>query len=279
VSSIRKWQTEMRNPATTHIDRMTTAEMAACIQRENVNAAHAVGEALPAIEKACDCIAERLACGGRLIYIGAGSSGRLGVLDAVECPPTYGVPQSMVTGIIAGGPKCMFQAAERAEDSAENGVRDLQAQNLTAKDTVVGISAAGNAAYVTGALEYAKSIGCAAIGITSNPGSRITGCADIPIVAETGPEVITGSTRMKAGTAQKMILNMLSTIAMIKLGNVYENMMVNLKPTNEKLEKRVIGIVEEITGLNEDDSRKLLAEHEWNIRRAAEAYQSGHDAK
>lgn len=267
----------MRNPHTIHIDKMTTAEMAVCIQHENENAVSAVGRVLSAIEKACDCIADKLACGGRLIYIGAGSSGRLGVLDAVECPPTYGVPQSMVIGIIAGGTKCMFQAAEKEEDSAVSGVHDLQAQNLTGSDVVVGISAAGNAAYVVGALEYADSIGCATVGITSNPGSRITECADISIVAETGPEVITGSTRMKAGTAQKMILNMLSTITMIKLGCVYENMMVNLKPVNEKLTRRVIGIVEEITGLSETDARNLLEEHGWNIRTAAEAYKNNHE--
>ena len=270
MSTVQKWQTEMRNPATTHIDRMTTAEMAACIQHENENAVRAVGQALPSIEKACDCIAERLACGGRLIYIGAGSSGRLGVLDAVECPPTYGVPSSMVIGIIAGGQKCMFQAAEKEEDSAVNGMQDLQAQNLTEKDTVVGISAAGNAAYVVGALEYANSLGCATISITSNPGSKITECACFPIVAQTGPEVVTGSTRMKAGTAQKMILNMLSTIAMIKLGHVYENMMVNLKPTNEKLTRRVIGIVEEITGLDHAGAREILENNDWNIRKAVE---------
>jgi len=273
LSSTKKWKTEMRNPATMHIDRMTTAEMAACIQKENENAAAAVGRALPSIEIACDCIAEKLADGGRLIYIGAGSSGRLGVLDAVECPPTYGVPQSMVIGIIAGGPKCMFQAAEKEEDDATSAVRDLQAQQLTGKDAVVGLSAAGNAAYVVGALEYAKTLGCITVGITSNEGSLITECADIPIVADTGPEVITGSTRMKAGTAQKMILNMLSTIAMIKLGHVYENMMVNLKPTNEKLKKRVFSIVMEITGLSEIDAEKLLEEHEWNIRKAVEVYQ------
>lgn len=250
LNTINKWKTEMRNPATTHIDRMTTAEMTLCIQRENENAVSAVGKVLPAIEKACDHIAEKLAEDGRLIYIGAGSSGRLGVLDAVECPPTYGVPQSMVIGIIAGGPKCIFQAAEKEEDDAASAVRDLQERQLTGKD-VVGISAAGNAAYVVGALEYAKTLGCVTVGITSNEGSLITECADIPIVADTGPEVITGSTRMKAGTAQKMILNMLSTIAMIKLGCVYENMMVNLKPVNDKLTHRVIGIVEEITDLAE----------------------------
>ena len=272
LNAAKKWKTEMRNPATTHIDKMSTAEMALCIQRENENAVSAVGKALPAIENACDCIAEKLAAGGRLIYIGAGSSGRLGVLDAAECPPTYGVPRSMVIGIIAGGPKCMFQAAEKEEDNASSAVRDLQQQQLNGKDIIVGISAAGNAAYVVGALEYARALGCVTIGITSNEGSLLTQCADIPIVADTGPEVITGSTRMKAGTAQKMILNMLSTIAMIKLGCVYENMMVNLKPTNDKLTRRVIGIVEEITGLAETDAREFLEAHGWNIRRAMEAY-------
>lgn len=266
----------MRNPATMHIDRMTTAEMLECIQRENENAAAAVGKALPSIEKACDSIAERLADGGRLIYIGAGSSGRLGVLDAVECPPTYGVPQSMVSGIIAGGPKCMFQAAENEEDNAESAVRDLKDHELGGKDALVGISAAGNAAYVVGALEYAKSLGCVTVGITSNEGSLLTKCADISIVADTGPEVITGSTRMKAGTAQKMILNMLSTVAMIKLGNVYENMMINLRPTNAKLKKRVIGILREITGLDEEEAVKYLEESNWNIRNAAEAYADKH---
>ena len=261
----------MRNPATTHIDRMTTAEMAACIQRENENAAHAVGEALPAIEKACDCIAERLACGGRLIYIGAGSSGRLGVLDAVECPPTYGVPQSMVTGIIAGGPKCMFQAAEREEDSAENGVRDLQAQNLTAKDTVVGISAAGNAAYVVSALNAAKEIGCVTISLSSNPESRIGAIADIPIFVDSGPEVVTGSTRMKAGNTQKMVLNMISTCAMVKTGKVYENLMINLQPTNTKLRQRVIGIVSQICEVDEETALQFLEENEFVIRDALRA--------
>lgn len=270
MNKTQKMRTEMRNPATMHIDTMTTSEMVACIQRENENAAHAVGKALPEIEQACDAIAERLALGGRLIYIGAGTSGRLGVLDAVECPPTYGVPQSMVIGIIAGGQKCMFQAAEKEEDDALSAVRDLQEKQLGEKDAVVGISAAGNAAYVVGALEYAKTLGCVTVGITSNEGSLVTARADISIVADTGPEVVTGSTRMKAGTAQKMILNMLSTVVMIKLGHVYENMMVNLKPVNEKLTRRVIGIVEEITGLDFENSTRLLENNDWNIRKAVE---------
>lgn len=272
--SKKKLQTEMRNPATTHIDKMTTSEMLECIQRENENAAYAVGRALPEIEKACDVIAGRLSIGGRLFYLGAGTSGRLGVVDAAECPPTYGVPADLVVGIIAGGFKCMFQAAEKEEDYAEIGVKDLKEHNLNGKDVVVGISAAGNAAYVTGALEYANGLGCVTIGITSNAGTKITEYAQIPIVAETGAEVITGSTRMKAGTAQKMILNMLSTVAMIKLGHVYENMMVNLKPVNDKLTDRCIDIVSEITGVGEEDSRALLEENGWNIRNAAEAYRT-----
>ena len=168
----------------------------------------------------------------------------------------------------------MFQAAEKEEDSAVNGMQDLLAQNLTEKDTVVGISAAGNAAYVVGALEYANSLGCATISITSNPGSKITECASIPIVAETGPEVITGSTRMKAGTAQKMILNMLSTITMIKLGNVYKNMMINLRPSNDKLARRMIGIVSEITGTDELTAKELLISAEWSIRKVVETYRN-----
>lgn len=272
MSSKQKLQTEMRNPATTHIDTMTTAEMLVCIQRENENAAYAVGQALPSIEKACDCIADRLAKGGRLFYMGAGTSGRLGVLDAAECPPTYGVSPELVVGILAGGPKCMCRAGEHEEDNAAAGMRDLQAHNLNGKDVVVGISAAGNAAYVVGALEYANSLGCATIGITSNHGTKITESAQYTIVTETGAEVVTGSTRMKAGTAQKMVLNMLSTVAMIKLGHVYENMMVNLKPSNEKLTKRVISIVEEITGLAPSDAKELLDANDWNIRKSVDAY-------
>lgn len=275
----QKPQTEMRNPYTTNIDKMTTAEMLECIQRENENATQAVRQALPSIEKACDCIATRLAEGGRLFYIGAGTSGRLGVIDAAECPPTFGVPQGMVIGIIAGGSECMFGAAENEEDDATGGVRDLQARNLTAKDVVVGISAAGNAAYVVAALEYANDLGCATVGITSNNGSKITECAQFTVVAETGAEVVTGSTRMKAGTAQKLILNMFSTVAMIKLGHVYENMMINLRPSNEKLTKRVIGIVEEITGLEHNEAKALLEMNDWNIRKSVDAYRAANNAK
>ena len=263
-------KTEMRNPNTTNIDHMTTAQMLDCIQKENENAVLAVRNALDKIETACDIIAEKLSRGGRLIYVGAGTSGRLGVLDASECPPTYGVPRDMVIGIIAGGEKCMFQAAEGAEDSYESGIKDLKDKHLTKKDVVVGISASGNAQYIIGALNYANELGCETIGITSNENTLITKCAKVSIISDTGAEVITGSTRMKAGTAQKIILNMLSTVAMIKLGNVYENMMINLRPTNEKLKRRMIRIVTEITGESEEESIKLLEQSDWDIRTAVQ---------
>ena len=265
-------KTEMRNPNTTHIERMTTAEMLDVIQRENENAVLSVRGALDKIETACEIIANKLYEGGRLFYVGAGTSGRLGVLDASECPPTFGVPKEMVVGIIAGGDKCMFQAAEGAEDSYESGGKDLKDKSLTSTDVVVGISAAGNAQYVIGALDYANSLGCETVGITSNEGTLITKSAKISIVTDTGAEVITGSTRMKAGTAQKLVLNMLSTVAMIKLGNVYENMMINLRPTNDKLTRRMVRIVTEITGACEDEAKKLLEEAGWNIRAAVEKH-------
>ena len=272
MSNKKILKTEMRNPNTTYIDRMTTAEMLDAIQKENENAVHSVRGALKEIEIACDIIAEKLSQGGRLIYIGAGTSGRLGVLDASECPPTFGVSRDMVIGIIAGGEKCMFQAAEGEEDNYESGIKDLKEKNLTKNDVVVGISAAGNAQYVIGALDYANELGCETIGITSNEDTLITKSAKISIITDTGAEVITGSTRMKAGTAQKLILNMLSTVAMIKLGNVYENMMINLRPTNDKLTLRMVRIVTEITGVSEDEARKLLEESNWSIRDAVQRH-------
>ena len=265
-------KTEMRNPNTTHIDRMTTAEMLDTIQRENENAVLSVRRALGKSEIACNIIAEKLSQGGRLIYVGAGTSGRLGVLDASECPPTFGVPKDMVIGIIAGGEKCMFQAAEGAEDNYESAIKDLKDKQLTKNDVVVGISAAGNAQYVIGAIDYANDLGCETIGITSNEDTLITKSARISIITDTGAEVVTGSTRMKAGTAQKVILNMLSTVAMIKLGNVYENMMINLRPTNDKLTLRMIRIVTEIIGVSEEEAKELLENSNWNIRNAVQTH-------
>ena len=263
--------TEKRNERTMHIDRASTRDMIALLHNENYNAVRAIDAALPEIERAVDMVAERIAKGGRLIYMGAGTSGRLGVIDAAECPPTYGVPADTVVGIIAGGMDRMYSASEGAEDSGDNGIADLKSKNLTEFDTVMGISVAGNAAYVADALEYARSIGLLTIGLTCNYESRLATEPDVSIVTETGAEAITGSTRMKAGTAHKMVLTMLSTAVMVKLGHVYENMMINLKPSNIKLRRRVISIVCEILKCNEERAVELLEANEWVIRRAVDA--------
>ena len=263
-------KTEQRNPNTTHIDKMSTFDMLSAIQTENENAVKAVGDVIPAITEAIDRIYPRMKNGGRLIYMGCGTSGRLGVIDASECPPTFGVPHDVVVGIIAGGDGALRRAVENAEDSKEAGIRDVSALNLTENDTVVGISAAGGAAYVLGALEYAKGIGALTIGISSNPGSPIDKLADVAISPDTGAEAITGSTRMKAGTAQKLILNMLSTSLMVKLGHVYENLMINLRPTNIKLRERMIRITSDILGCDMKVAEERLEAAEWSIRRAVE---------
>ena len=267
-------KTEMRNPKTIHIDKMSTLEMLRAIQEENLNAVKAVGEAIDSIAKAVDVIDAAFKADGRLIYMGAGTSGRLGVIDAAECPPTFGVPYDKVIGIMAGGESAMFRASENKEDSAESGINDLKKVDLTSNDVVVGISAAGDASYVVGALEFAKSVGCKTIGITSNADTGLDRVADVSIVTDTGAEAITGSTRMKAGTAQKLVLNMLSTCAMVKDGKVYENLMINLKPTNIKLKQRMIGIVCDITGCDAETSEKLLEKGEWDIRTAVEFYKN-----
>lgn len=263
-------KTEIRNPKTTHIDKMDTLSMIKVMNEENMNAVKAVEAALDEIAVVCDKAAQSILSGGRIFYIGAGTSGRLGVLDAAECPPTFGVSKDSVIGIIAGGERCMTNAAEGEEDNEAAGMKDLEKYNITEKDTVIGISAAGGAAYVVGALKSAKKHGAYTASISSNYKTAIEKIADTAIVADTGAEVVTGSTRMKAGTAQKLILNMISTAAMIKTGKVYENMMINLKPSNIKLKKRVIRIVCEILGCGEDSAEKLLEENEWNIRKAVE---------
>ena len=261
-------KTEMRNPATTHIDKMSSAEMVQVMNQENLNAAMAVSQVSEAIAEAIDRIYLRMKQGGRLFYVGCGTSGRLGVLDASECPPTYGVSPDLVVGIIAGGDSALRRSSEGAEDSWEAGYAVLESYDITENDTVVGISAAGGAAFVLAAMAYGKERGALTVGITSNAGSKISQAADIAIDVDTGAEVVTGSTRMKAGTAQKLILNMISTGVMIRLGHVYENMMINLKPTNIKLTARMVRIVREITGLEEEAAKKLLEENDWNIRKA-----------
>ena len=266
-------KTEMRNENTMNIDKATTKEMLELIQKENYNAVKAIESAIPAIEKACDMITDRMQKGGRLIYIGAGTSGRLGIIDAAECPPTYGVSEELVSGIIAGGYDRMVSAGESSEDNGEMGVRDLSAKNLKSEDTVMGISVAGNAKYVAEALSYARSLGCLTIGLTCNEGSRLNLESDISIVTDTGAEVITGSTRMKAGSAHKMVLNMISTSVMIKSGHVYENMMINLRPMNIKLENRMISIVCDILKCDAPKATELLNKYDWSIRKVVECEQ------
>ena len=262
--------TEGRNPRSMHIDKMSTLEQLQCINAEDHVVVDAVQAALPQIAPVVDRIVAGMKQGGRLIYTGCGTSGRLGVLDASECPPTYGVSPELVVGIIAGGDGALRRSSEGAEDSWEAGYAVLESYRITENDTVVGISAAGGAAYVLAAMAYAKERGALTVGITSNAGSKISCAADIAIDVDTGAEVVTGSTRMKAGTAQKLILNMLSTGVMIRLGHVYENMMINLKPSNIKLKARMVGIVREITGLDADSAERLLEESGWSIRKAVE---------
>lgn len=261
-------KTENRNPNTTHIDRMTTSEMVHVMQIENENAAAAVGKVETEIAVAIDKVSPKLKEGGRLFYVGCGTSGRIGVMDAAECPPTYGVTRDKVIGIIAGGPNALVGAVEGFEDNGEAGYAALKSYNPTDKDSVVGISAAGGAAFVLGALRAAKEVGALTLGISSNSDCPLVREVQIAICPETGPEVITGSTRMKAGTAQKLILNMLSTGVMIRQGYVYENMMVNLKPSNVKLRGRCIRIVSAILGCSEEEAEKRLEAADWNIRNA-----------
>lgn len=262
-------KTEQRNPKSTHIDKMSTLDMVKLMSEENYVAVKAVEDAAQSIAEAVDAIAFSMNNGGRLYYIGAGTSGRLGVLDASECPPTFGVSPDLVSGIIAGGYDCLVKASEGGEDSYENGILDVK-ERLRAGDVIVGISAAGGAKYVLGALDFAKKCGCVTVGITSNADSALAKNADITVFTDTGAEIITGSTRLKAGTAQKLVLNILSTAAMVKTGRVYENLMINLRPTNEKLRKRVISIVCEIKQIDEQSAISLLDANDWNIRKAVE---------
>ncbi len=263
-------KTEKRNPKTTHIDKMSSLEIVNVMNEESLVCLRAVEAESENIAAAVDAAAGAIMNGGRLIYMGAGTSGRLGVLDASECPPTFGVPSGLVVGLIAGGDARLRSAGEGAEDSGEAGINDLKNIGLCERDMVCGISAAGGAAYVTDALEYAKSLGCVTVGITSNKGSKLDIISDISIAADTGAEVVTGSTRLKAGTAQKLVLNMISTGAMIKCGYVLENLMINLKPSNIKLRKRVISIVCELAEVSEDKAIEALDAAEWEIRRAVE---------
>ena len=250
--------TEQANPQTADIDRRSTLEIVTLINGEDRTVAEAVARELPRVAEAVDRIVGRLESGGRLFYVGTGTSGRLGVLDASECPPTFGVSPGLVHGIIAGGYDALYKAVEAAEDDPAQAARDLESAGVSARDAVVGISASGNTPYTLGALEYAKQLGAAAIAITCNPESRMAAAADVSIAPVVGPEVIAGSSRMKAGTAQKMTLNMLSTATMIRLGLVYGNLMANLQPNNAKLVRRACAILVEETGLDADQAARVF---------------------
>lgn len=260
---LQKIATEQRNPNTMNIDTLSTLEMVKLINQEDHRVADAVGEVTDKIAQAVDVIAEKLAAGGRLIYCGAGTSGRLGILDAVECPPTYSTDPEIVQALMAGGYGAIFKAVEGAEDSKELGVQDMQNIHFGPKDVLVGIAASGRTPYVRGCMEYAKQLGAPTIAVTCCPGSELDQFADIGIAPAPGPEVVTGSTRMKSGTAQKMVLNMLSTGAMIKLGKVYGNLMVDVKPSNEKLIRRCVTIVCSAAECTEAEATKALEECDY----------------
>lgn len=255
-----KLTTEQRNPATTQIDCCSTEEMVAIMQAEDAKVSEAIRKILPEIARAIDATAARLAAGGRLFYIGAGTSGRLGVLDASECPPTYGTAPELVQGIIAGGTVAMFRAQEGAEDDETLAGKDLATRHFTKDDVLVGIAASGRTPYVIGGLRYAKGIGALTIALSCSEGSEIAPLADIALTPVTGPEIVTGSTRMKAGTAQKLVLNMLSTGTMIRLGKVYGNLMVDVKASNHKLEERARRIVMQGSGCSREAAVQALQE-------------------
>ncbi|WP_144552810.1 N-acetylmuramic acid 6-phosphate etherase [Peribacillus simplex] len=255
---LRSLTTELRNEKTMNIDSVNTMEVISAINKEDFKVAAAVQEVLPEIETVVEWACESLKKGGRLIYIGAGTSGRLGVLDAVECPPTFSTPPDRVLGIIAGGENAFVRAVEGAEDKEEFGECDLIDVELTANDTVIGIAASGRTPYVGGALRYARKVGAKAVALSCNKNASITEAADIGIEVVVGPEVLTGSTRMKAATAHKMVLNMISTATMIRLGKVYENLMVDVNVSNQKLKDRAISIIETVTNADYDQALNTL---------------------
>ncbi|MEO7028253.1 MAG: N-acetylmuramic acid 6-phosphate etherase [Acidobacteriaceae bacterium] len=260
--------TEARNPASEHLDQLSTLSMLEVINDEDAKVAATVRAELPNIARAVDEIAARFGRGGRLFYIGAGTSGRLGVLDASECPPTFSVAANLVQGIIAGGDRALRLSSEHSEDSREEGARDIAAAGFTKADTLVGIAASGRTPYVLGAMGYAKEVGALTVGLSCVPGSALAQAADIAITPVTGPEVLTGSTRMKAGTATKLVLNMLSTGVMVRNGATYGNLMVNVKPSNAKLVDRAERIIGAATGCDAATAARLLVESGSSVKAA-----------
>lgn len=248
------------------LDVMSVSDLLSAMNESDAEVPRAVALQLPAIEKAIDGVVDRMMQGGRLIYIGAGTSGRLGVLDAAECGPTFSVSEDQVLALIAGGDSALRLPAEGAEDKPHAGASDLKAQNLTSRDAVVGIAASGRTPYVLGALAYAKEIGALTIGLTCNPNSEISKIVDCPIEIDSGPELLAGSTRLKSGTAQKLVLNMISTITMVRLGKTFGNLMVDLQITNGKLKDRAIRIIEKATGASRTLSEKALSDSGHEVK-------------
>ena len=267
--------TEQENPRSQNLSSQSSREIVALMNEEDATVAAAVRLVLDDVAKAVDETAARLSAGGRLFYIGTGTSGRLGVLDASECPPTFGVSPELVQGVIAGGYDACHRAVEASEDDANAGGNDLQQRDLTDKDVVVGIAASGKTRYTVGAIEYARSIGAFTVGLTCVPDSPITHAADLSIVPVVGPEVLTGSSRLKAGTAQKMVLNMISTATMVRLGYVSGNRMANLQARNTKLRERAIRIVMAESDVDQTQAEKALEACGWNVREAVRQLKSG----
>lgn len=260
--------TETRNSRTMDLDIMTPLEIVTVMNEEDARVPEAIKPQLNNIAQCVTWAAQSIEAGGRLIYMGAGTSGRLGVLDAAECPPTFGVSPETVVGLIAGGERAFIKAVEGAEDSAELGRQDLVNIGLTSRDLVVGIAASGRTPYVLGGLEYAQNMGCHTVGISCNPGSAVGKAAELAIEVVPGPECLTGSTRLKAGTAQKLILNMISTATMVRCGKAFQNLMVDVVPTNEKLRVRAENIVMEATGVTRERAKEALRESQDKVKTA-----------
>jgi N-acetylmuramic acid 6-phosphate etherase len=260
--------TEQNNPESVSIDQMDPIQIAMLMNREDLKVVAAVERVLPDIARAIEIVTERVQSGGRLIYIGAGTSGRLGVLDASECPPTFNTPPALVVGLIAGGHRALTNAIEGAEDNRQAGEEDLRGVELDAKDVVCGIATSGRTPYVLGGLAYARSLGAATLGVTCNAVSELSEVSDVLIAPVVGPEILSGSTRLKAGTATKMVLNMISTGTMIRIGKTYGNWMVDLRATNVKLKDRSIRIVSGITGLDRERAESLLARCDGEVKTA-----------
>ncbi len=268
MNDLSQMSTEQINERTADLDILPIREALEIMNEEDQKVALAVRKEIPQIEKAVQAVIESFNKGGRLVYVGAGTSGRLGILDAVECPPTFGTPPEMVQGLIAGGEKAFLKAVEGAEDSMDMGVDDLKNIGLNPKDIVVGIAASGRTPYVKGALNYAKEIGCKTVAIACNKNSEIGAIADIAIEVVVGPEVLAGSTRLKAGTAQKLVLNMISTISMVGIGKAYKNLMVDVQLNNIKLQKRAENIIMTATGVDRDTAKQTLEKADGSVKLA-----------